>query len=138
MKYQLEEEYDYEFRLIGISCHAKDYRLCWSLNRFAGLGLVKEDQYLSIVEEGLFGGSSHSIYSWFDEENHNEYFLIANRDSSGYLIPEQKQADYLLMIRESLPLDLDKLIKSLRSMEIILTSFQIDVTSLKSRKNLIF
>ena len=79
MKYLLEEEYDYEFRLIGISCHAKDYRLCWSLNRFLGLGLIKEDQNLSIIEEGLFGGSTHSMYSWYDEENHHEYFLITNR-----------------------------------------------------------
>ena len=36
MKYTLLEEYDYDFTLIGISCHAKDYRICWSINQRFG------------------------------------------------------------------------------------------------------
>jgi hypothetical protein len=138
VKYTLEEEYDYDFRLVGISCHAKDYRLCWCLNRFLGLGFVKDTNDLEIIGEGFFSGSTHSMYSYYDEEDQNEFYLIANRDSRGYLLPEQKQADFLLMIKESLPLNLDEFIKDLRSLDLILTSFEIDVEKLKSKENLIF
>lgn len=138
MKYTLEDDYDYDFRLVGISCHAKDYRLCWCLNRFLNLGFIKDNNDLEIVGDGLFEGSKHSMFSYYDEEDQNEYFLIANRDSQGFLLPEQKQADFVLLIKESLPLDLDGFVKELRSLDLILTSFEIDVEKLKSKENLIF
>lgn len=138
MKYtlDLEEGLDYDFKLIGLSCHAKDYRVSWCLNRFLNMQFVKEED-LTIVGEGLFGDSHHSVYSYFDEENQNQYHLICNRDSTGFLLPEQKQADYVIMIKESLPLDIDYLIEQIRSIDLVLTSFEIDVSSLKSKQNLI-
>ena len=138
MKYVLEEEYDYDFKLIGISCHAKDYRLCWAINNQLKLELEKEDKDLEILSDNPFEGSSHSIYSFFEEEDQNEYFLIANRDSAGFLIPEQRQADFVFMIKNTLPVNADEILSKLREIDQVLTAFEIDVENLKSKKNLIF
>ena len=49
MKYTLEEEYEYDFRLIGISCHEKDYRICWGLNNRLHLSLAKEEVEIEVM-----------------------------------------------------------------------------------------
>lgn len=138
MKYILEEEYDYDFKLIGISCHARDYRLGWAINHQLGYRLEKQEKDLEIFSDNPFEGSAHSLYAYFDEENQNEYYLICNRDSAGYLIPEQRQADFVMMIKESLPVNSQEVVVGLKQIELILTAFEIDVKALKSKKNLIF
>ena len=41
-KLTLDIEYDYEFILIGISCHSRDYKLCWAINKQQGFNFIKE------------------------------------------------------------------------------------------------
>lgn len=135
-KYQLEVEYDYDFILVGISCHAKDYRVCWALNNALSLALEKEDEDLKLrlkKEE-----SEHSVYSFYHEENYTEYTLVINRGTAGYLVPEQKQADYFLMIRNNFDHDMDELLGAIRKIDFVLTAFELDVEELKSKQNLVF
>jgi len=42
-KHTLKIEYDFDFVLIGISSHEKDYRICWALNNVLGLDLTKKN-----------------------------------------------------------------------------------------------
>ena len=138
MKYVLAEEYDYDFKLIGISCHAKDYRLAWAINKSLGFRMEKEEFDLDILSDNLLERSVHPVFSFFDEEEQNEYFLICNRVGAGYLIPEQRHADFVFMIKESFPVDIKEMIVNLRKIELVLTAFEIEVGKLKSKKNLIF
>ena len=48
MKYYLEDAYEYDFLLIGISCHEKDYRLSWALNQNLSLQLIKEKEDIEV------------------------------------------------------------------------------------------
>ena len=43
MKHFLENDFEYTFQLIGISCHEKDYRLCWAINQKLALNLKKTE-----------------------------------------------------------------------------------------------
>ncbi|MFT7613410.1 MAG: hypothetical protein ACI9J3_002383 [Parvicellaceae bacterium] len=138
MKYVLEEEYDYDFKLIGISCHAKDYRLAWAINKELGYRMEKEEYALDILSNNPLERSEHPVYSFYDEDEQNEYFLIGNRVGAGYLIPELRQADFVFMIKASLPVDVIKETTNLRKIALVLTAFEIDVAKLKSKKNLIF
>ncbi len=130
----IEEEYD--FHLIGISCHSKDYRLCWELNKLLSIDLSRtEDLDLNLKTSiGQF-----SFYEFIDEENYSEYFLISNRSAKGFLLPEQKNTDFLFMIKGT-PYDslVTELLEKISSSEIVLTSYKIDVDSLKSKQNLLF
>tara|TARA_R110001592_G_scaffold140938_1_gene362101 strand:- start:7513 stop:7926 length:414 start_codon:yes stop_codon:yes gene_type:complete len=130
----IEEEYD--FFLIGISCHAKDYRLCWEMNRLLNIDLARTED-LDINLKTSIG--KFSFYEFIDEENYSEYFLISNRSAKGFLIPEQKNTDFLFMIKgaayDSL---IEEISEKIGASEIVLTSYNIDVDSLKSKQNLLF
>ena len=129
-------EEDYDFSLIGISCHSKDYRLCWELNKILSIDLTRTKDYeISKKNEK----SSFSFYEFIDENNYLEFFFISNRSKSGFLIPEQKKVDFFLVIRGNVSESLTKeIIVKINSLSLVLTSFNIDPNQLKSKQNLIF
>ena len=138
MKYTLDEEYEYDFRLIGISCHEKDYRICWGLNNGLRLSLAKEEKGIEVLMKKTNEFSKHAVYSYFQEDTENEFTLLNNRSNAGYLVPEQAHADYLFMIKESYDVDILALISKIKSIPFVLTAFEVKVGNLKSKENLIF
>jgi len=135
-KLTLEVEEDYDFELIGICSHAKDYRLSWEMNKALELDLVKGDNYdLSVKGEK----QSYSFFNFIDEENWVEYYLINNRTVNGILIPEEKKSDYFLLIRGVLRGgQKESLVKGIAEIKNVLTTYEIEVKSLKSKSNLLF
>ena len=135
-KLTLEVEEVYDFELIGICSHAKDYRLSWEMNKALELDLVKGDNYeLSVKGEK----QSYSFFNFIDEENWVEYYLINNRTVNGILIPEEKKSDYFLLIRGVLRGgQKESLVKGIAEIKNVLTTYEIEVESLKSKSNLLF
>lgn len=134
-KLTLELEEDYSFKLIGINCHVKDYRLCWEMNDALNFDFVKEEDYEIIIKNQKQG---YSFYSYLDEENYIDYYLISNRGEFGLLIPEEK-SDFLLLIKGSVTKgQLKQIGEQLHRIKNILTAYPIEVEHLKSKKNLIF
>lgn len=134
----LTVEFDFDFWLIGISSHLRDYRISWALNKALGIELKKEKDYeieLKKQEESQF----FSHYSYMCEETQRSYHLFANKCPTGLLLPEIKHADYLLMLDGNFnEQNIEELCKLVRETEQINTVFNIDVETLKSKKNLIF
>lgn len=128
----LDIEEDYDFGLIGISCHGKDYRLCWELNNRLSIDLKRS-------QDLVIDNSTFSFYEYFAETDHIEYFFISNRGEQRYLVPEQRKVDYFFVIRGPLFDDLTKdIIWKINSISLVLTSFNIDPNQLKSKENLLF
>lgn len=138
MKYSLDDDYEFDFHLLGVSCHEKDYRICWAINHALGINLSKEEKDIEVIIRKSNRFSLHSMYTFFDEDNEVEYRLISNRSTMGYLIPEAMQADYLLMISDNCQWTVDELKKEINGIGFVLTTYQINVESLKSKENLIF
>ncbi|CAG5077742.1 IPExxxVDY family protein [Parvicella tangerina] len=138
MKYALDEEYDFDFHLLGISCHEKDYRICWAINQALGLNLAKEEQDIEVFMKKSNRSSLHAMFTYFHEESETDYRLIANRSTLGILIPEKAQADYLFMVTDTAERSAQELRSKVNEIPFVLTSFIIDVESLKSKENLIF
>ena len=136
LKVLLTLKEDYDFKLVGISCHTKDYRLCGELNKTLHIDLIRTDD-IEINKKGEI--SPYSFYEFIDEDNYLEYFLISNLGNSGYLIPEQKKVDFFLVIKGSTSNDqiLDIICK-INTLSLVLTSFNIDPNQLKSKQNLLF
>lgn len=127
---------DYDFTLIGISCHSKDYRLCWEINKALNIDLVRTED-LEIRKKGEV--NSHSFYEFIDDDNYLEYYLISNRGSSGFLIPEQKSVDFFLMAKGNISDSHTKdTISKINALSLVLTSFSINPDMLKSKQNLLF
>lgn len=137
-KFKLEIEYDYDFVLIGICSHEKDYRICWAINQKLDFDLKKTED-LEIKEKKQAEPSLFSMYVHENPEEYVEYYVIANRGANGMLVPEQKQADYFLMIRGTITDgQVESIIKQLREISMVLTAYEIDPTQLKSKQNLLF
>lgn len=137
-KFQLDVDYDFSFRLIGISCHARDYRLSWALNN--DLAIQMEKVHRENANEGLKknGVAIESLYSFTDEENHVTYQLMYNKHNNNLLLPEQKAADFLFIIDQISDEKFEEVVQKIKQNELVKTAFVIDVGSLKSKENLIF
>lgn len=130
-KVKLQVDYDYDFCLIGIVSHEKDYRLCWMLNSLLNIKLTK-------TEDHDTGQSKHSLYSYVQEELFREYYLLANKGNNHSLIEEHKHIDYFLVIKGALEEDEKKhIIEMIKKTDMVSAAYLIDVLSLKSKQNLI-
>ncbi len=135
-KLTLEVEEDYDFELVGICSHVKDYRLSWEINKALEFDLEKDDNYEINVKGDR---QSYSFFSFIDDENLVEFYLINNRCSNGILIPEEKKSDYFLMIRGVLRGGhKEELIEKISNIKNVLTTYEIEVDQLKSKSNLLF
>jgi hypothetical protein len=137
-KFTLEVEYDFDFILLGISCHEKDYRISWALREKLGVDLCRgEDLQINTRKPGESG--VYVVFESFSEDNDSSIFLVANRCDSSFLIPEQKSCDYFLIARGGYDLeDQAGMLQKVKEIPFVLTAFSIDPRNLKSRQNLIF
>ena len=134
-KLVLEEVYDFDFLLIGVSCHHKPHRLAWSLNNALQWDLERQDD-IQLTKKGT--DSCFPLMSYLDDENFKDFHLIANRSGNGYLIAEQKQVDYFLqLIGDFTDEQVSNIKNSIKNINEVLMSFEIDPYSLKSRNNLL-
>lgn len=133
----LRVELDFDFILISITSQLKDYRLCYQINKILTLNFIKIDD-LEIVYSGL-SPRYHSRYLHLNNEFSPQFYLISNRGTEGYLIPELKETDYLILIKDFIDEeDLDFFMSGLKKINDIQVAIDLDPKKLKSRENLIF
>lgn len=135
-KHTLSLEEDYDFMLLGICSHVKNYKLCWAINNTFDFKLTKEELDLEVVRSNQ--NLAFPYYSYRSEENHSTYSLVSNRCENGMLIPEQKQTDFFLIVQNSFDDDATDMLSKLRKLDCVLTAFNVDVNGLKSKENLLF
>lgn len=135
-KYKLDVAFDYDFDLIGICCHQKDYRLSWSLNGVLDIHLEKADEPLEITVKGKV--QAFPYFTFTDEENHVEYQLILNKFEKKILIAEKQEVDFFLLLHNNSVINVDETLTAIKRIDFILSAFLIDVDSLKNKEHLIF
>ena len=99
---------------------------------------MKEKEDLEVFINKTNELSLHSVYTYKNTETHNEFILINNRSSAGFLIPEKQVADYLLIVKENFDFSSELFLKKIKNINFVLTAFKIPVEQLKSKENLIF
>src|SRR5215217_3899296 len=131
LKFDSDEEFD--FLLIGIVCQHKDYRLCHELNQKLGLKLVREKDY----EVSIAKRMNPALFSFFKFENDEQdlFYVFENKGKHALLIPEQKQIDFFLMIKECFQRhNITELVNSVKQIPVVLGAYPIDPLTLKSRE----
>ena len=93
-KHRLLPDDDYEFLAFGLSCHWKDYRVAWLMNRSLRMEFRRET--LEIDRKSGAEGIAKFVFK--DEANRLNYVLISNHNDEVYLYNEFKQYDYFLLI----------------------------------------
>ncbi len=139
------------YTLIGIHTTLTDHKIAYLLNVTLGTLFKKANYCLDITKNK--NTTSYAVFEYFNSEYHA--FLIGNihkhnKTANGislfsentlysYLIPEQKKVDYFLKIEGDMENDfiLDTIHK-INQISQIVTSYKIEVDSLKSKDFLIF
>ncbi|MBL4655247.1 MAG: IPExxxVDY family protein [Bacteroidia bacterium] len=138
-KQVLKIEYNYDFSLLGIVSSEKIYRLCWVLNQELPLDLLRTDDL-----EIFSGNSSTSQYfpRYIDQnssENEGYIYLLGNKNSGRYVIPDRKEADYFLILNgDAIMENIDSVVNQLKLIKTIQAVYKIDPNILNSKENLIF
>lgn len=154
---------DYEekenYSLLAIHCSEEAYKVAYLLNKYVGLQLKREDLDLDYSRENV--EITYPLYKFNDNLGYSTFYLVANtcksivttetvtaslfsEDTSEktvitYLLPEFKKADFFLKIHSELDaFPLRKMIGEINKIKQIVTAYQIEAATIKSKNNLIF
>ncbi|MES2275635.1 MAG: IPExxxVDY family protein [Bacteroidota bacterium] len=135
----LKFEIDLDFVLIAITSAQKDYRICYLVNKYLAMNFVRVDD----LEVNIYQNSAQpvpfSMYEYYWEASETSFYLIANRGIDGLLIPEMREADYFLMIKNYIDdEDLNYIVNGLNKIPEVVAAIKIDPKKIKSRENLLF
>ena len=135
--HKLIVEFEKDFILLALASHENDYRLSWAINKKFGFELSKIEN-LSLILQKQKTEASFSLYR-FADDNEVIFHLISNKSEGGYLIPELKNIDYVLKV-ENFPDQayIEKLIYGIKSIDIVITAFEIKELSERNHKLFLF
>jgi hypothetical protein len=133
IKTTLKFELDLDFKLLAISSQLKDYIFCFKINKQLSTDFCK----ISDLELPFNGGSENNYFSryyFLTPDIETEYYIVANKGSEGFLVPEMKKADFNYIDQD----ELKQLMMQLNKMPEVLVALEVDPKKLKSKENLIF
>ena len=115
--------------MVGISTALKDYRLAYYLNKTAGMELVRSEDLPTEIPE-LDKACYFSFYCWNEPGTENFFYLISNRTADIFLLSDQKQADFFLVIKGGFSNEsITRIIKTIRQIPNVVTAFKINTLS---------
>ena len=129
---------EFNFILIGIATPLQDYRMAWFINNILYKQLAKIDD-LVVADPVNRVQTAYGRFDFVEELTKSVFHLVQNKQGANNLVPELKELDYLLLIKgEYYRPRKNEIVKKIRRIEQILAVAIIDVTTLKSKNNLIF
>ena len=146
--FDLEDDY----LLIGIHSTEEDYRLAYLINKYLKTKFIKYKHSLDFKDSNV----EFPLFEYKNEKTYLNYYLINNKclhvvneqyntglfggnySTTSYLLPEKKKVDFLLKIEGSTQEFILEIVEKLNKINQIITSYQIEIDTLKSKNNLIF
>ncbi|MEJ7780343.1 MAG: IPExxxVDY family protein [Daejeonella sp.] len=137
-KTTLKFELDLDFVLVAITSQLRDYMFCYKINKQLGIDFSKINdlEMLFNADEELF---HFSRYFYLAPESGTEFYILANKGTEGFLVPEMNKVDFFLLIRNYIDReDVKGIISGLNKITEVLVAAEVDPKKLKSKENLIF
>ena len=137
-KTTLKFELDLDFVLVAVTSQLKDYMFCYKINKQLATDFAKisDLEMLFNPDEELF---YFSRYFYLAPETETELYVLANKGTEGFLVPEMNKVDFFLLIRNYIDQeDLRHIISGLNKIPEVLVAVEVDPKKLKSKENLIF
>ncbi|HCN82893.1 MAG TPA: IPExxxVDY family protein [Sphingobacteriaceae bacterium] len=137
-KLTLKYEPDLDFILVAITAPLKDYRFCFKLNKQLNI------QFDRIEELSLqFYSGEYQVqftrYHYYQAQSETDFYLIANKGTEGFLIPEMNNVDFFILIRNYIDNEsLEQFITGINKIPEVQVAVEVDPKKLKSKENLIF
>ena len=99
-KLKIDNTIALDFYLVGLVCGLKDYKICARINRAMRMDFNRDDD-LKIKFNNPSKSQKHKRYAYATDFG-EEFELIANKGENYQLIPEHRNIDYFLIIRNIL------------------------------------
>jgi|SRR5687767_15513790 len=119
----------FDFKLLGISCSEKDYRLCWALNQTLGIDMVRLSNEGMPSREHLL---EFPFFEYNDEENGRVFRLLSNRFETKILMKELKNIDYLFLIQGE-DINLQEITELIGGIKFVFLATEIEIDKLKEK-----
>jgi hypothetical protein len=123
---------------VAITSQLKDYMFCYKINKQLGTDFSKitDLEMLFNADEDFF---YFSRYFYLMPDSETEFYILANKGTEGFLVPEMNKVDFFLLIRKYIDQeDLRGIINGLNKIQEVLVAAEVDPKKLKSKENLIF
>ncbi|MFI5219875.1 MAG: IPExxxVDY family protein [Bacteroidia bacterium] len=131
---KIDFSFEYDFLLFAIVCSQKDYRLCFELNQRLKINLKREED-VSLIIDSHQNRSNFSNY-YYRSKLSEHYRVINNKGQAGSFIPESKNIDYFLQVKNMQSRDSSgNILQHLKKIEIISGVYEIEASKLKSADN---
>lgn len=120
--------YEAEYRVAGVFCPEKDYRLCWLINNYLKVNFSRRSD-ISLPngkDAGLI--EQYAVYHHEKEELQQAFFLVSNRSHNGHLLfHSPPQLDFLMLIdADDSRFDFNALLKKIRSIPHVTAAYMLD------------
>ena len=125
-KQLLQFEIELDFALVGISCHLKDYRFVWFLNKALQSNFIKTKQFCPHDSDCRFSQFEYSMEL-------STAYIFANRSATGYLVNGKPQVDYWLKLEEPDSKRLHKWAEEIRAIPQVLVAYEEGVEKVKEQ-----
>ena len=149
----IDEFSDNNYTLIGIHTVLSEYKLAYLLNLHLKVKFRRATYDLDFTKKN--NQSSYAVYEYINKELDYDWYLISNvykstktsistglfseSDTVMNLVPEKKKVDFFLKIEGDFDYEyIVKTIEKINQITQIITSYEIEVESLKSKEFLIF
>jgi hypothetical protein len=129
-KLKLDDQAAAEFRGLAIVSPEKDYRLCFFINKELGIDLEKSAS-LTVFDPVKNKRNPVTCFIHKDPDNDTRYYFAKNRQESLFMIPEMKQADYLILEPVGQKNTVEALKKQLSNISAVQGCFTISPQNLK-------
>lgn len=128
-KYILDIYYEVEFEVFGLSTPFADYRLAWALNEKLDFKFEKSNEQISIFDRKTKQMRSFQRFTYNDEENLTQIFLLKNKQGNQILTADHSMMDFFLIIKNNFTVDTSNLLSQLRNTNGIVAAFKLESES---------
>jgi hypothetical protein len=125
-KHTLNIEYEVEFDVFGLSTPFADYRLAWALNEQLDFKFEKSNELISIFDRKTKQMKSFQRFSYADEEDLTQIFLLKNKQGNQIVTADHTMMDFFLIIKNNFTIDTNKLLTQLRNTNGIVAAFKLE------------
>ena len=123
-KQLLRIELDTSFSLFGISCHLKDFRFAWTINKSLSVDFKKSKPYIK-CDDLEFSQYEHQL-------DLDTIYLFANKSQDGFLITKKKQVDYWILFHNTVDeKTVSYFVRTIRKTQFVLAVFEEDNKQIK-------
>ncbi len=147
----IDDFYEDDFTVIAVHSSLEDYTMVYALNQFLKSNFKRSSKDLDLAQTISF-----PIFEWKNNSNDSYWTLMTNvcvheenavkgdlfenepLYTKHYLLPEYKEADYLLKIEHEDDTLEEKTVNQLLKIPKVITAYVLHTEDLKHKNNLIF